>query len=171
MIHLSPTELTELITLLTMSVAATAWHWISENRDRKNSWILLFLLLCVSGSVLFVTVDTTPKQAFGEFSPLMSFGLMYLGVCLGIAANTIFVQPPPYKWYAFIRPLMISPIPLIPLKGSMDWESGLDTSELINFLLASFGSGFFWKSILSRVKKDLVNDKPSNEKSDVYLRS
>ena len=159
MILLTPLELTELLLWLSLSLVVTGWLWLKGQKNRRNGGVLLFLLFCSIGLALLVTVDEAPRrQAFGDFSPLMSFGLMYLGVCLGIAANTIFVQPPPYRWYDFIRPLMISPIPLIPLKASMDWGTDLDTSELINFLLASFGSGFFWKTVLSRVKKDLVKE-------------
>ena len=92
--------------------------------------------------------DMTYRQSFGGCaSPLMAVALMFIGVLLGIAATYIFHLKRAFSWRDFARPLVVSPIVLLPLIGSLQGAS-LEPIQVACFSILAFQNGFFWQQVL-----------------------
>jgi hypothetical protein len=125
---------------------------------RERSWprLLIYLppLLAAAGA-LFLTntfLLSPSRQAFGgSFSPLLAAGIMFVGVVLGIAATYVFNLTSPFSWFDFARPLLVSPLILLPLIGSMQGGS-LEPIQLVCFAILAFQNGFFWQHVLRNAK-------------------
>lgn len=96
------------------------------------------------------------RQSFGEsISPLTALGLMFVSTMLGIMAHYIFSHKGKFSWKNFLKPLVVSPIVFLPLIGTVQGVSGLESLQMITFAILAFQNGFFWKEVLSNVKEKL----------------
>jgi CDP-diglyceride synthetase len=133
-----------------------AGEWI-VNRSFKK---ILPELLLLSGFVLLLHLTTgfpaaASKQSFGGISPLAALGLMFVCTMFGIMAHYIFYMKGKFSWKNFLKPLVVSPIIFLPLVGSVQSASGLESIQMITFAILAFQNGFFWKEVLSNVKEKL----------------
>jgi drug/metabolite transporter (DMT)-like permease len=110
--------------------------------------VILGLLIIV----LHLTVEfPTPKQAFGGASPLFA-----VCVILGMAAHYgFYMGENRFSWRTFVRPIVISPIVLLPLLGSILDTPELTAIQLISFGFLAFQNGFFWEVVLERERAQL----------------
>jgi len=91
-------------------------------------------------------------QAFGGgASPLLAVALMFGGVVLGIIATYIFNLTGEFSWRDFARPLVVSPLVLLPLIGSLQ-GAALEPVQLVCFTVLAFQNGFFWQQVLRDAK-------------------
>lgn len=118
---------------------------------RSIAWEGALLILFVA-TLRVTTGFPLPVQAFGGFSPMAAVGIMFASVLVGIAARYIFYRQGRYTWRSFLKPLVISPIVLLPLLGSLQGVAALEPVQLISFALLSFQNGFFWETVIERVK-------------------
>jgi len=93
------------------------------------------------------------RQAFGGISPLTAIGLMFICTILGIMAHYVFYLQGKFSWQEFLKPLVISPIIFLPLVGSVQSLTGLESMQMISFAILAFQNGFFWKEVFGRVRK------------------
>ncbi|MCW5211672.1 hypothetical protein VU04_02045 [Desulfobulbus sp. TB] len=102
-----------------------------------------------------ITGFPTPSsmQAFGGISPLMALGLMFICTILGIMAHYFFHLQGAFCWQEFLKPLVISPIIFLPLMGSVQSLTGLESMQMISFAILAFQNGFFWKEVFGRVQQ------------------
>ena len=112
-----------------------------------------FLVQVTALAALFALLNLTtgfpqPKRAFGGVSPITAIGLMFLCTLLGIAAHYIFFLKGGFSWASFLKPLVISPLVLLPLIGSVQGASRVESIQLISFGFLAFQNGFFWKVVL-----------------------
>ncbi len=127
---------------------------------RRPSWRRLTIWVVVLGVValaLFLTTGfpvPSPRQAFGGASPELALGLMFVGVLLGIAATYVFNLTGSFSWRDFARPLVVSPLALLPLIGSLQ-GAALEPVQLICFTVLGFQNGFFWQQVLRDAKPKL----------------
>jgi hypothetical protein len=92
------------------------------------------------------------RQAFGGgTSPLLAVGLMFVCVVLGIVATYIFNMTGAFSWRDFARPLVVSPLVLLPLIGSIQ-GAALEPIQLVCFAILAFQNGFFWQQVLREAK-------------------
>jgi hypothetical protein len=82
---------------------------------------------------------------------MLAVGLMFMGVILGIIATYIFNMAGPFSWRDFARPLVISPLVLLPLIGSLQ-GAALEPVQLVCFTVLAFQNGFFWQQVLRDAK-------------------
>src|SRR4051794_6541698 len=119
--------MTELATILT-ALSASAFLLIAildliANRSyrpfafRVGGLALAMLILHVVAGF----PKPSSRIAFGgtDVSPLAVVGLMFIAVMVGIAATYIFNLNSEFRWRDFARPLVVSPIILLPLIGSI----------------------------------------------------
>lgn len=133
---------------------------------RRPSWrrLLLYLLgLGVIAVALFLTTGfpfpsarrafgaPSPRQAFGEASPLLALALMFVGVVFGIAATYVFNLTGTFSWRDLARPLVVSPLVLLPLIGSLQ-GANLEPVQSVCFTVLAFQNGFFWQQVLRDAK-------------------
>jgi hypothetical protein len=125
---------------------------MSQNRQRT---IVFFAGLIIGYFVLSATTEfpfPSGRQAFGAaFSPLLAVLLMFGSVALGIAATYIFHLSGRFSWRDFARPMVVSPLILLPLIGSLQ-GAALEPVQLICFVILSFQNGFFWQQVLRDAK-------------------
>ncbi len=125
---------------------------------RRHSWPRLIWYvtgLVLTAITLRITTgfpNVVSRQAFGSgASPLLALGLMFVGVILGIAATYIFSLSGSFSWRDFVRPLVVSPLVLLPLIGSLQ-GAALEPVQLICFAVLAFQNGFFWQQVLRDAK-------------------
>ena len=126
-----------------------------STRSVKNGLIEGLLL---AGFLLLLNRITgfpapSSQQAFGGVSPLTAIGLMFLCTMLGIMAHYVFYLKGKFSWPEFLKPLVISPIVFLPLVGSVQSLTGLESVQMISFAILAFQNGFFWKEVFGRVEK------------------
>jgi hypothetical protein len=124
---------------------------------RSGSWrrsAIYGLILAAIAVGLFLTGGFTfgaSRRAFGGASPLLALALMFVGVILGIAATYVFNLTGTFSWRDFARPLVVSPLVLLPLIGSLQ-GANLEPVQLVCFTVLAFQNGFFWQQVLRDAK-------------------
>jgi hypothetical protein len=127
---------------------------------RRPSWhrFLIYVLgLGVIAVALFLTTGfpfPSSRRAFGGgggASPLLALALMFAGVVLGIAATYVFNLTAAFSWRDLARPLVVSPLVLLPLIGSLQ-GANLEPVQLVCFTVLAFQNGFFWQQVLRDAK-------------------
>ena len=82
---------------------------------------------------------------------MLAIALMFGGVLLGIAATYVFNLSGAFSWRDFAKPLVASPIILLPMIGSVQGAE-LESVQLISFAILAFQNGFFWQQVLKDAK-------------------
>jgi len=94
-----------------------------------------------------------PKQSFGSITPVFAVLIMFGCILLGMMARYIFYYKK-FKLKSFLRPLVISPIILLPLIGTIQGITKFETVQLFSFGILSFQNGFFWKEIFDKISEN-----------------
>ncbi|HEY6006633.1 MAG TPA: hypothetical protein VIV57_27380 [Anaeromyxobacter sp.] len=112
-------------------------------------------LLALAAVVLhFTTGFPSSRQSFGGISPLLAMGILLVGTILGMTARYIFYIRGKFRWLSLVKPLVVSPIVLLPLIGSLQGQAALEPIQLVSFAFLSFQNGFFWKAVLDHADKN-----------------
>ncbi len=127
-------------------------------RALKRCLIEGILLAAVIVLLNVTTGFPTPKQAFGDLQLILAIGIMLVCTVLGMAARYVFHQRKTFSWASFLRPLVIAPLILLPLIGTMQGIQDFKPIQLISFGMLSFQNGFFWKEVFEKVRKEMVQD-------------
>lgn len=110
------------------------------------------------GVVFFLRVATgfpATRVAFGGITPIIAIGIMFVCTLIGIAAHYFYYMKEKFIWRTFLKPLVISPIVLLPLIGSVQGTSGVESVQMISFGVLAFQNGFFWKEVLEHAKSQI----------------
>jgi hypothetical protein len=118
---------------------------------RRPSWRRTLIYALALGVTALGLLLKTERQAFGGASPLLALALMFIGVLLGMAATYVFNLTSTFSWRDFARPLVVSPLVLLPLIGSLQ-GANLEPVQLICFTVLAFQNGFFWQQVLRDAK-------------------
>ena len=135
------------------------------SRALKRCLIEIALLIAVVIILNVATGFPTPIEGFGG-GPILAFIIMFGCTVSGMAAQYAFYQNKKFSWGSFLRPLVISPLILLPLVGTMNGIKTFDTIQLISFGMLSFQNGFFWKEVFEKVRKDITPQNENNPKPD-----
>jgi hypothetical protein len=122
------------------------------SRAVKRFVVQAVILLGVILLLRLITGFPKITTAFGGVSPVIAIGIMFVCTVLGIAAHYFFHLKGRFSWRTFLKPLIISPIVLLPLIGSVQGTSDIETIQLISFGFLAFQNGFFWKEVLEHAK-------------------
>jgi hypothetical protein len=94
------------------------------------------------------------RVAFGAgWPPELVLGLMFLAVVAGIAGHYAFHRRRDFSWSSFVRPLVASPIVLLPLIGSLQ-GAALEAIQVASFVILAYQNGFFWREVLRDARKE-----------------
>src|SRR3954465_8063347 len=128
-------------------VVLLVWEAIALANYRR-----VVVQLCALAIALLVLRVTTGfpviRTSFGTVTSPIAIGLMLFCVGFGIAARYFFYLRGRFSWRQFLKPLVISPIVLLPLLGSLPTTSAVESIQMISFALLSFQNGFFWVAVL-----------------------
>src|SRR5262245_14826195 len=88
-------------------------------------------LLVVMALALLVNNAVTGKVSFGQSaSSVGTVGIMFAATVCGIAARYVFyLQKSQFSWLDFSKPIVISPIVLFPLIGSVQTTGELNAMQ------------------------------------------
>jgi hypothetical protein len=138
--------------LVASIIVAILDYWLRQNLIRL---IIYFLGLIAIVIILRYNIDfpsVYDRRAFGKtVSPEICVAVMFLCVVLGIMATYVFNISGKFVWLDFVRPLVVSPLILLPLIGSVQGAS-LEPLQLICFAILAFQNGFFWQQVLRDAK-------------------
>jgi len=115
-------------------------------------------IVILFGVIVLLKVTTgfpATRRAFGGVSPVTAIGIMLVCTLLGIAAHYFFFLKRQFSWRTFLKPLVISPIVLLPLIGSVQGTSNIEAIQMISFGFLSFQNGFFWREVFEHAKKQI----------------
>jgi len=110
------------------------------------------------GVIVFLNLTIgfpTTRVAFGGVAPMVAIGIMFLCTLLGIAGHYFYYMKRKFVWRTFLKPIVISPIVLLPLIGSVQGTSGLEPIQMISFGVLAFQNGFFWKEVFEHARSKL----------------
>lgn len=122
------------------------------NRNVKSFLVQTFALLIVFAFLNLTTGFPETIIVFGGVTPLFVIGVLFICVLTGIFANYFFYRKGKFELSAFLKPLVISPIVLLPLIGSVQKTTEFDTVQIISFGVLAFQNGFFWKEVFFNAK-------------------
>lgn len=125
------------------------------SRAVKRFVIQAVILLAVIVLLKVTTGFPSTRVAFGGVSPIIAIGIMFVCTLIGIAAHYFFYMKGRFAWRTFLKPLVISPIVLLPLIGSVQGTSGVESVQMISFGVLAFQNGFFWKEVLGHAKSQI----------------
>ena len=121
---------------------------------RRRGWIGLALLAAFLVVVHFATgfPQSSSRIAFGGSIPVgWAVLAMFAGIVFGMVAQYVWSSPKTPNWMDFLRPIVASPLVLLPLIGSLQGGS-LETIQLLSLTLLAFQNGFFWQQVLKDAK-------------------
>ncbi len=133
--------------------AAIVVELILRKKLRRFAFELVLLLLVIILALL-INNAATGKVSFGQkTSPFATVGVMFAATIFGIAARYIFyLQKGQFSWLDFLKPLVITPIVLLPLIGSVQTSDELSSMQVLSFAVLAFQNGFFWQAVLEGAK-------------------
>jgi len=125
-------------------------------RGNRRRGMVGFVLLFVFLVALYVTTgfpaSAPGRVAFGgTISVWWAVAGMFAGVIFGMAAQYLWSKPESFTWLDFLRPIVISPMVMLPLIGSLS-NGPLETVQLLSMVLLAFQNGYFWQQVLKDAK-------------------
>jgi len=120
-------------------------------RTVKSFIIQILILINVYVLLNITTGFPAIRTAPGDASPITAIVIMFVCTLIGIIAHQIFYRKGEFSWRSFLnflKPLVISPILLLPLFDFLLESSASISIKLIYFGILAFQNGFFWKNII-----------------------
>lgn len=108
------------------------------------------------GVIVLLNVTTgfpVIRQSFGGVSPTTSVVIIFFCAFGGITAQHLFYLEGKFRWREYLKPMLTSPIVLLPLLGAIQRSSNLESVQLISLGFLAFQNGFFWKEMFKRAKR------------------
>ena len=125
------------------------------SRAVKKFIVQAAILLGVIAVLKVTTGFPATRIAFGGVSPIVAIGIMFVCTLIGIAGHYFYYMKGKFVWRTFLKPLIISPIVLLPLIGSVQGTSGLEPIQMFCFGVLAFQNGFFWKEVFEHAKSKI----------------
>jgi hypothetical protein len=91
-------------------------------------------------------------QPFSVGAELLSILVVLVGVLFGIGANYCFYSRGGFRWVDFLKPLVLSPLVLLPLLGSLQVRAEMTAVQWVSIFCLGFQNGFFWRMVTKHVK-------------------
>lgn len=129
-----------------------------RSRQIKSVLLQMSLLVGVGLFLHFFAGFPTPstRQSFGTtIDPLYMIGVMFGCIIFGMVANYLFYLKRSFSWMAFLKPMCLSPIVLLPLAGSVQQSSEVEAVQLVSLAILAFQNGFFWKVVVERASANV----------------
>lgn len=151
---MSRSQTIALATCIFLYVIYLLYDWISTRRTKViglqfGGLILLFLFLRLYFGF------PGHKTSFGPETSLLKNILLLICIMLGIISSYVFSRER-FHFLECLRPLLISPIILLPLHTLIEKEHDIDLGRMLTLCLIAYQNGFFWKTIFKDSKNTLV---------------
>lgn len=143
------------VTVAVLALLAAAILVVDLVRGARRRAVVGLVLLVVFLIVLNVTTGfphASGRLSFGGSIPgWWALIAMAVGVIFGMVAQYVWSKPKKPNLLDFLRPIVISPLVMLPLVGSLQ-DGPLETIQLASLTLLAFQNGFFWQQVLKDAK-------------------
>jgi hypothetical protein len=124
-------------------------------KKKVKSALIQLLALAIAVVVLNLTTGfPSIRPAFGTYNPFAIVSLLLAMVIIGMVANYFFFSKKKFVPREFLKPFFVSPIVLLPLLGTLDYNKEIEPVQIISLCFLAFQNGFFWKEIFSKALKN-----------------
>lgn len=137
-----------------------------EAAQRSNATRFIVGLLLVIGVSVVAAVFLRTHETMGSGTqsvPWATVGLLYVSMITGMVAQYFyFYSRRKFRWRAFIKPFLASPIVFMPLVSAYQKAlTSLNAFELGDLMLlcVAFQNGFFWKVIFDKREEQIGGKK------------
>jgi len=145
---MSPEIMLGTIVCSTLLVVILLFDFLRGRRRRAVVGAVLLLLFLLTLHLTTGFPESSSAIAFGGTFPVgWAIVLMFVGVVFGIVAQYVFARPTSFSFLDFLRPIVVSPLVLLPLIGSLE-GSPLEVIQTVSLVLLAFQNGFFWQQVL-----------------------
>lgn len=139
--------------------------WIIDRSIKK--FLIALGALVLAFFVLNITTGfPKPKVGFGDVDILLAIGIMFVCTLLGMIARYVHDMRK-FSWLSFLKPLVISPIVLVPMIGTVQGANSIEPVQLVSLGILAFQNGYFWKVVFERAQRRIQTpDLPSQESEE-----
>ena len=127
---------------------------IRTREFRRLIWQVLVGLVVIAFALVYFR-QTTGRVAFGnDSSRIIAIAVIFVTTLIGIAAHYFFylAKPGRFDWFALLKPLLITPIIILPLVGSMQQSASIEAMQIVMLGLLAFQNGFFWRAVFEKAR-------------------
>ena len=101
-------------------------------RVRGYSWLgELFGLVIAIYLLHSATGFPYPRESFSAVPATISVGIMFICVLIGMSSSYFFQLDETFSWQSFLKPFAVSPIVLLPLIGTVQNRTDVESTQLI----------------------------------------
>jgi hypothetical protein len=158
------------LTILSMLLLVEWWRSVrtasTEKMQRSQATRFIVGLLLIIGVSVVTTIWLRTYETMDSGNQAVPWGtvaLLYIAMIIGMAAQYFyFYTRHLFRWRAFIKPFLASPIVFMPLFSAYQKAlTSLDAFELGDLMLlcVAFQNGFFWKVIFDKREEQLAAKK------------
>ena len=121
-------------------------------RRPRYTALQLTTLVLVAAYFHLSTGFPIPVQSFGSKTSLLVAALMGICIILGMLSSFFFFPRDGRGISACVKPLLVSPIILLPLLGLVKTVPDFSSITMLYLCLISYQNGFFWKVVFRRLE-------------------
>jgi hypothetical protein len=121
-------------------------------RSAKTLWMEGLGLIGAFLLLNWTTGFPAAREPFSQTSSTAAILVMFTFVAIGMLASYFFYLKGPFELKSFLRPLLVSPIVLLPLIGTVESNSEIESMQLICLVVLAFQNGFFWRIVFEHAK-------------------
>lgn len=127
-----------------------------STKGGASLWIEVCCLIGYFALLRHWTGFPKPLIAFSEPISIVFLIGLQVSVMVGIFSNQLYAAPPGTlrSWDELAKPLLVAPLLLLPLLGSLEGCGKLSAIQGASFLLLGFQSGFFWRKVFQRIQTE-----------------
>jgi hypothetical protein len=138
--------------LALLCAAILLFDLVRGARRRAAIGLLLLVIFLVILNVTTGFPIVSSRISFGGSIPgWWALVAMAIGVVFGMVAQYVWTKPAKPNFLDFLRPIVVSPLVMLPLIGSLQ-DGPLETLQLASLTLLAFQNGFFWQQVLKDAK-------------------
>ena len=127
---------------------------IRTRQFKRLLWHILIWVVAIVIALLYFQ-QTTGRIAFGDGpSRIVAISVTFVATLVGIAAHYFFnlEKRADFDWFTLFKPLLITPIVILPLVGSMQQNANIEMMQLVMLGLLAFQNGFFWRAVFEKAQ-------------------
>jgi hypothetical protein len=139
--------------LAVLCAALLIFDFIGGRRRRAIvGLVLLAIFLIALRLTTGFPVSSSGRIAFGGTIAVgWAVLAMFIGVVLGMIAQYVWTKPETFTLLDFLRPIVVSPMVLLPLIGSLS-NGPLEPLQMLSLAMLAFQNGYFWQQVLKDAK-------------------
>ncbi len=118
----------------------------------ERFWRELFGVIAAFLVVHLSTGFPAARESFSSVPRIFTVVIMFVFVLFGMVANYFFYLKEAFSWRSFVRPLLVSPMVLLPLFGTVENQSDIESIQVICLACLAFQNGFFWRTVFEHAR-------------------